>query len=92
MFGSERGIREARTVMQFSNELNFDAGIAQAVSIAPQHVHDPKIHEGFGEQMIRQASILTEGMVLASSSDFISGRRTSTRLGTHQVVHGVSMP
>ena len=45
MFDSEPGIREARTVMRFPDELKFDADIVQAVNIAPQHVHDLKIRD-----------------------------------------------
>ena len=61
MSDSERGIQEARTVRRFPDELKFDADIAQAVNIAPQHVQDPKIHEGFRGHVIPQASIPTEG-------------------------------
>ena len=60
MLDSERGIREARTGMRLPDELKFDADIAQAVNIAPQHVRDPRVHEGFREQVIPQASIPTE--------------------------------
>ena len=52
MFGAECGIWEARAVMRFPDELKFDADIAQAVNIAPQHVHDPKVHKGSWEQVI----------------------------------------
>ena len=61
MFDAERGIWEARTVMRFPDELKFDADIAQAANIALQHVHDPKIHEGFRDQVIPQASVLHAG-------------------------------
>ena len=47
--------------MRFPDELKFDADLAQAVNITPHHVQDPKIHEGFREQVIPQASIPHEG-------------------------------
>ena len=62
MFDAKHGIREARTIMRFFDELKFDAEGAQAVNITPQHIHDSTIHDqAFREQVIPQASILHEG-------------------------------
>ena len=62
MFHAKHGIRDARTVMRSPDKLTFDADLAQAVNIAPQHIHDSKIHDqAFREQVIPQASIPHEG-------------------------------
>ena len=48
--------------MRFPDELKFDAELAQAVNITPQHIHDSTIHDqAFREQVIPQASIPHEG-------------------------------
>ena len=53
MFDAKHGILEARTIMRFPDELKFDAELAQAVNITPQHIHDSTIHDrAFREQVI----------------------------------------
>ena len=62
MFDAKHGIWEARTVMTFPDKLKFDADLEQAVDVAPQHIHDSKIHDQVcREQVIPQASIPHEG-------------------------------
>ena len=50
--------------MRFLDELNFDAELAQAVNITPQHIQDSAAHDqAFREQVVPQASIPHEGDV-----------------------------
>ena len=58
MSDAVHGIREARTVMSFPDELKFDVDLAQAVNIAPQHIHESSVHdEAFREPIFPQAPI-----------------------------------
>ena len=53
MFDPMRGIREARTIMRYPDELKFDPELAQTVNILPQHVHESAPHDqAFREQVI----------------------------------------
>ena len=40
IFDAQHGIKEARAVMRFPDELKFDVPMAQAVNIAPPNHHD----------------------------------------------------
>ena len=53
IFDAQLGIKEARTVMRFPDELKFSAEEAQAVNITPQHVHDPGAHDAAFREPIR---------------------------------------
>ena len=56
VFDAKLGIKEARTVMRFPDDLKFSAEEAQAVNITPQHVHVSGDHDAAFRDPIRPSA------------------------------------
>ena len=84
MFDATHGMKEARTIMRFPDELKFDPELAQAVNISSQHVHASAPHDqAFRGQVIPQSSIPHEEDVARKFQTFVHSARGHRDLRTH---------
>ena len=72
VYDAVRGIRQARTVMRFPDELKFDVDMAHAGTISPQHIHESEAHDAaFGEPIFPQAPFQASGRTRGHSRGFM---------------------